>query len=282
MTSIEIEKAIAANPIPADQSGDAVDVWAALGLDRPGARRVIDADVFLELFRQSAEQTFAAAWEFLMDQGRTVEDLRAACSRVGRNNEPALIWDLWCADGWYEEISQVVGDVWSMTEYPERALDQSMWLDMFDFAGFRRNGQVTTPPAEPLTLYRGATTDGRCGMSWTDDLTTAETFARGALRGRATGTVWTAVVEPRYLLANIDGEGTRGESEYVIDTTGLKSLRELGAPSPKSESQCHICDDRARVWSAPAHRSILNIDDVDVELDLIGWCAYCAWHKDEE
>jgi len=214
--------------VTGNQAGDSVDVWAALGSSRPGEGRVIDADAFLALQKQSVEQALAEAWDFLMDEGHTVEDLRNACSRVGRNNEPALIWDLWCEDGWHDEIAQIVGDVWSAAEYPERALDQSMWLEIFGYAGFRRDGEVAPPPAESLTLYRGATAEGRFGMSWTNDLEVAEKFARAGIRGRAVGTVWTAEVEPRYLLAYVGREGTRGESEYVVDPAGLIDVREFG------------------------------------------------------
>lgn len=209
---------------------DSVDAWAVLGLSRPGEGTVIDADAFVALQKQSVEQAFAEAWGFLMDEGRTVDDLRTACSRVGRNNEPALIWDLWCEDGWHDEIAEVVGDVWSVTEYPERALDQAMWMDIFNYAGFRRDGQITPPPTKSLTLYRGSTAEGRFGMSWTDDLAIAQSFARGGIRGRAAGTVWTADVEPRYLLAYVGGEGSRGESEYVVDPEGLIDVRELEGP----------------------------------------------------
>jgi hypothetical protein len=56
------------------------------------------------------------------------------------------------------------------------------------------------------------------------DLATAEWFARGKLRGREVGQVWTADVAPERLLARMHEHG-RGESEYVSVLAGCGSLR---------------------------------------------------------
>ena len=58
-------------------------------------------------------------------------------------------------------------------------------------------------------------------MAWTDDRATAEWFARAGIRGREASQVWTADVAPDRLLAWIH-EGGRRESEYVINTRGLR------------------------------------------------------------
>jgi hypothetical protein len=59
-------------------------------------------------------------------------------------------------------------------------------------------------------------------MAWTSDRATAERFSTGGLRGREPGRVWTAVVPPGALLAQISG---RSESEYVVDPENLEIER---------------------------------------------------------
>lgn len=70
-------------------------------------------------------------------------------------------------------------------------------------------------------LFRGCDPAARFGMSWTSDVEMARRFAVGDMRGRAAGQVYTATVEPQYLLAYLGEVNGRSESEWVVDPDGL-------------------------------------------------------------
>jgi hypothetical protein len=156
------------------------------------------------------------------------DTLSCAISRVGRNESPALILDLW-QSGVLEQVHLLpfgINDAWCSSERPLSQLDWPLWLGLLEDAGIVKGatwldaGRVRkVRHKRPLRLYRGAPADWRLGPSWTSSLSVAETFATGRLRGRHLGTVWTAEVEPSRLLARITG---RDEDEYLIDTEGLE------------------------------------------------------------
>lgn len=146
-------------------------------------------------------------------------------ARVGRNDSPAFLFDLW-SGGHLSHLPDVtavgIEDAWTSAEYPTKAFDpMSLWVQMFEEVGYlvgcRR--AESQRPTEPVRLYRGAPPEGKAGMSWTSSRTVAEQFAAGGLRGRPQGTVWTALVDPARLLAHFPG--SRDEDEYVINPDGL-------------------------------------------------------------
>lgn len=105
-----------------------------------------------------------------------------------------------------------------------------MFFDMADYP----------KPAEPLTIYRGATPHRARGMSWTTDPDKARWFTEYR-EGRSSSTrpayVYTVVAPPDAVLADVDalegGEGGRGEHEIVVDPRRLPKVRRL-APTGSS------------------------------------------------
>ncbi len=161
-------------------------------------------------------------WHFLEVGPPTADDIETALVRVGRNAGPALVLDLF-DNGLLTAAAarRGVPHAWCMCEWPGRAVDPPhRWRDLFDLAGYTVDSVPSKRPTTPLTLYRGAVPEHRDGWSWTDDIQLAQWFAErphNAGRGR----IWTAVVEPSRLLARIITEGRDGESEYVLDPSGL-------------------------------------------------------------
>ncbi|WP_329064920.1 hypothetical protein [Amycolatopsis sp. NBC_01480] len=163
-----------------------------------------------------------AAW--LDEEDRSAAErfdyfLDRAC-RLGRNYAPDLAHQFYWADLLdTPEVCALVADhAWSAPDFPEN--HDTPWCELFSSAGFARDGVITDPPAEPMTLFRGCTSEGRFGMAWTGTRSVAEKFASGELLGRPDkGLVYTAVVEPWRILAHLNG---RNEDEFVIDTDGLE------------------------------------------------------------
>lgn len=150
-----------------------------------------------------------------------VTDLESACVAVGRNNAPLLLAELW-AEGHFtwnpEQLTSCIGAVWSMSEYPDRYLEHETWRELFALAGYTVDGDGAPRPAEAIRLWRGSVPERRGDWSWTDSRAVAERYAAGTHYGRPKSMVWTAMVEPRRLLAR---NTERDESEYVVDTEGL-------------------------------------------------------------
>lgn len=158
----------------------------------------------------------------------------AACCRLGRN-APALVLSLHYEDCLLAEVAAgAVPHAWSAVEFPHQALAEGEWRELFDFAGYTREGVPADRPTEPLTLWRGALAEHRRGWSWTDDLDLARWFADRPLTDRR-GRVWVATVEPARLLARIStfrtveparllaglSQAQTGEPQYVVDARGL-------------------------------------------------------------
>ncbi len=119
------------------------------------------------------------------------EIFSAASSRVGRNNAPALLCDLYYGKSLdLAAHPSVVARAWSLPEYPERCIRRGIWVQLFRTAGYTHDGQPASPPTEPITVYRGCTPDGRAGMAWTSDLAMARRFAHDQLRRRPVGHVY--------------------------------------------------------------------------------------------
>lgn len=144
-------------------------------------------------------------------------EVARAVSIIGRVPAPRLLACLLWTKRLTAEAATLAGEVWSECEFPNEALPMRDWRQIFDLAGFCVDGVPAERPTEPLTLYRGATESRRRLWSWTDDLKVAQKFTQNPTRGP--GSVWRAVVRPNRLLARQTG---RSESEWVVDTRGLK------------------------------------------------------------
>lgn len=138
--------------------------------------------------------------------------------RAGRIYGPTLLTTAFM-DGKIDDetLSAVIGDVWSMAEYPDKAIGHGDWRWLFDVAGYTINGRRSERPCNTLTLYRGSVPERRSDWSWTDNVEVARKFAAG-IRGRRPGDIWVCSVPPRALLCRNSG---RQEDEYVVDTAGL-------------------------------------------------------------
>lgn len=169
----------------------------------------------------------AAGWFVENPRSLTTENVLTAVDRVGREFGPELLHSL-CNRGQgvpRSVLAAVVGVVWADASYPDRVLSRGAWLELFTAAGYTVDGVSADRPCRPLVLYRGSVEARRSDWSWTDDVEVARRFADGRLGIRPDGRVWTAVVEPRRLLARTT---SRDESEYVVNTDGLEITEHVG------------------------------------------------------
>ncbi|MGW1278044.1 hypothetical protein ACWD4V_13970 [Streptomyces tsukubensis] len=121
------------------------------------------------------------------------------------------------------ETASVIGDIWSMAEYPDRKLGHDEWRRLFAVAGFTIDGAPHPQPTETARLYRGSVPERRADWSWTSSIDVALRYARGHVTGRTRGGLWVCDVPPAHMLAINTG---RGEDETVVDTRGL-DIREV-------------------------------------------------------
>jgi hypothetical protein len=144
------------------------------------------------------------------------ETFNEACADLGRNEGPALLFDLH-----YQGIIDVgehpavVASVWTMAEFPAHNLDPDSWVELFGEAGYTHDGEPAPRPSKPVTAYRGCSDDRRFGMSWSIDLDRARWFADRDL-GKGKGHVYVLSAPPESMLAFVHEFG-RSEAEYVID-----------------------------------------------------------------
>lgn len=140
-----------------------------------------------------------------------------ALANVGRDNGPALLFDLYHAGALdIGECPSVVAHAWSMAEFPESHFDMpETWRDLFERAGYTHEGRPAPRPSAPVTVYRGCHHKRRFGMAWTADLERAQWFADPERREGAKH-VYVHRADPWELLAFINESG-RHEAEYVID-----------------------------------------------------------------
>lgn len=137
---------------------------------------------------------------------------------LGRNDLPELLYDLWMSGSLnVAEHPSVVTRAWSAHDWPTRALEADVWIQLFDEAGYTHDGLPADRPSQPVTVYRGCSPEARFGMSWTTDLDLARRFASGQLWAYPIpGDVYVFTAAPVSLLAFIH-ESDRKESEYVIE-----------------------------------------------------------------
>lgn len=180
---------------------------------------------------QSVEQHLAAqdakvagAVEWVQAHGLTDKDeTLSLLVTVGRVPAVNVFMQLFELDLLPDDAAGLVGDVWSMAEYPSRMLDSWEWEQLFDWSGYRHDGEPASRPKAPLTLYRGAPVEYRECMSWTGSRDVAEWFnTRNRDMYGLDSRVWVATVDPWYLLASVGG---RQEAEYVVSVDGLVDIR---------------------------------------------------------
>jgi hypothetical protein len=163
------------------------------------------------------------------DATLTTGEFQTICSRAGRIHGPAL---LRLATGLRvitdATLTEVIGEIWSVAEFPEQSLGRRDWCRLFRAAGLTVDGRAADLPAEPVRLWRGCMPGRHRGMSWTSDRAVAERFAEGNLLGRFAGQVYGVLAPPHAVLCVDNG---RGEAERVLDTRGLRI-----APAPPAES----------------------------------------------
>lgn len=170
-----------------------------------------DVIVMRDMAEEAMEELLASDW-------LTTDELQRLIDRAGRTYGPDFLHQAYL-DGVVdkETVTDLVGRVWSMSEFPDRQLKRHVWRWLFQVAGFTVDGQRTERPTEPIELWRGTVPERRTDWSWTTDRAVAEKFADG-MRGRLPGQLYRLMAPPeRLLCANTE----RGESEYVVDTEGL-------------------------------------------------------------
>lgn len=164
----------------------------------------------------------------------TFEEFETELYRHGRVQGPRLLASTW----WgrridRETLTTLIGVVWSMAEYPSTALTLADWRGLFDAAGYTTVGEDSEygaradRPSGSVRVYRGCTPSLRRRWSWTSDRELAVRFAQGVelggFNGRMPGRLYLVDAPPGNLLCQID---SRRESEYVVDTRGLKTVEE--------------------------------------------------------
>jgi hypothetical protein len=144
----------------------------------------------------------------------------AAPSRT--DNGPALLWHLFQTGGLALDVRQEVAhEVWQDADHP-MSIGEAPWRQIFSFIGYTEAGKAAPRPTDAVTLFRGSTAAHRRGWSWTRNERDADRFACHNIRGRPTGEMWEACVQPWRLFASIgDGE----EGEFIVDTKSLKIVR---------------------------------------------------------
>jgi hypothetical protein len=134
-----------------------------------------------------------------------------------------------------EGMDGVVADAWAFGKPYSSGLDAEQWGVLFERNGFSLLGRRAVRPTENLNLFRGATEDQKRGMSWTTEVDVARSFAYDRISRRPVGNLYTATIEPEWLLASID-EG-HSEKEWVVDAARLHDddvvLHEMAIDDPR-------------------------------------------------
>jgi hypothetical protein len=164
------------------------------------------------------DEYLAALYNLNDEELKEWDKCSVALLEVGRNGAPRELSRWWRSRAATVPVLRaLIVEVWHLSEDPVPAIGESRWLELWKAAGFVSD-TGRAPPAEPMTLYRGALvqTQGR-GMSWTFDQERARWFAQRLVLfvpGSAPG-VFRATVPPKAVLAMITE--ARGESEVVVD-----------------------------------------------------------------
>jgi hypothetical protein len=177
-----------------------------------------------------------------------------ALGLLGGNQGPGLLSDLDTERAITADVRrEVLVEVWTSADFPERLLPRSTWVAWFREAAYAK-------PAGVLTIYRGATPRFARGMAWTTDIGRARWFANrwgrdleidsavmlfgtaeqreaeqrrfelalveSAIRGIRRAFVYEARIEPEGVLAMVDDvePDIRREGEVIVDPAWLPAL----------------------------------------------------------
>lgn len=157
-------------------------------------------------------------------------------ARAARNDKPAILMTAVVTGALSDprEIRLGLEDAWTTCEWPGRAADYELWLNMFELALEEGHYLAETELRshedlpESVTVYRAAAEGHELGLSWTTSFERAHWFATrlGAIAG-GQHRIHELEVPREQVLAHF--HATRGEHEFVIDTTPmlLEDLREV-------------------------------------------------------
>ena len=178
---------------------------------------LLDIDVYKPTIEGQRAALLAAAKS---DSTLTAEEFMQICGRADRIHGPELLSLAFFRHVLTDAtLTEVIGYVWSVAEFPEQSLGRREWVRLFRIAGFTIDSKIADPGTGPVRLWRGCGPGRHRGMSWTSDLAVAQKFAEGDFRGRPAGQVYETLAPPRAVLCVDNG---RTEAEHVLDTRGLR------------------------------------------------------------
>lgn len=149
-------------------------------------------------------------------------------ARLGRNDLPAALAYAVIENRLTDpvEIAKGLDDAWTMCEWPGRAMDYDVWLNLFGLAledgEYLHDGEIRlqTDLPETIVLYRGAHSEHERGMSWTTSFERAHWFATRLAMFSGPHRIFRMEV-PRDMVLAYSHE-RRGEWEYVIDYSQIE------------------------------------------------------------
>lgn len=117
-------------------------------------------------------------------------------------------------------------------DHTEVTREQSLGLfrDLHAGLGFTIMGQPSLRPRGTLTLYRGATQENRCGLSWSVEPSEARYFAHARQAPGARASVWTVRVPAARCLMAVPHE-----KELIVDLDGLEHLVHPASPEARTD-----------------------------------------------
>lgn len=149
-------------------------------------------------------------------------------ARIGRNDKPGVLFSAVVTGILSErELRKGLEDTWTTCEWPGRAADHEVWVQLFELAGVDEDHYLNETELrdraqlpDAVRVYRAAAEGHQTGLSWTTSFERAHWFATrlGALGGHH-HQIYEATVPRDAVLATF--HATRGEHEYVIDTGRL-------------------------------------------------------------
>jgi hypothetical protein len=149
-----------------------------------------------------------------------------------RFNGPGVLYDAWAAGQVTDDdLRGLIPDTWLYMDWPERIIGTGKWVRLFRAAGFLSIPYGLPRPAEPMTVYRGATAERRSGMSWTPDIDRADQF-RQRQSWHAPTAIYQTVVMPEAVLALLERKG-ESPPEVVVDPQMLTAIDQLGPTHPR-------------------------------------------------
>jgi hypothetical protein len=116
-----------------------------------------------------------------------------------------------------EELNSLLARWWTTGGYAAD-IGNKLAIEMFRFAGFVGQTELTRPPTQAIELYRGAPIGRELGLSWSFDRDVAAWFSRLAISMGMEGILCATSVGPHQVLGVFDGST---ENEAAIDTCML-------------------------------------------------------------